>query len=96
MGSVFKSVVTFGSSCYVVFICRVAFTSEDSYRIAYVKDTLVAYARILAPGNHFKNHGIGRVAVKESHRKRGFAKALVKGAIDFIEERPENKTIELY
>ena len=41
MDSVFKSVVTFGSSCYVVFICRVAFTSEDSYRIAYVKDTLV-------------------------------------------------------
>ena len=54
----------------------------------YKEEELIGYCRILPPGISYKESSIGRVAVKESQRKLGAGKFLMKYSI--------SKTLELF
>lgn len=47
-----------------------------------VEKTLIAYARIVAPGVSYPECSIGRVVTKQTHRMEGFGIELMKRAID--------------
>jgi ElaA protein len=45
---------------------------------------LVAYARVLAPGQRFAEWSVGRVVVAEAHRGKGLARETMRRAMDAI------------
>jgi ElaA protein len=55
---------------------------QDCYHLTgYSGETLVAYARLLAPGRSFPEASIGRVVTDPQFRKTGAGKALMEKAI---------------
>ncbi len=48
-------------------------------------DKLVAYTRCFKPGDYFEEAAIGRVIVKEEHRKYGYGHEILKASIQAIE-----------
>lgn len=50
------------------------------------KKNLVAYTRIFAPGDYYKDAAIGRVVVRASNRRQGLGYALMKGSISAIKD----------
>jgi ElaA protein len=55
------------------------FTTDD--------DTVVAYARVLPPGEKFAEASLGRVVTAKSARRTGAGRAIVQRAIEVIERR---------
>lgn len=69
---------------------------QNAIHVLGVKnDTIVAYTRVLKPGDYFKNTAIGRVVVKDSERKYGYGKTIMKATIAYIENTLKESTIEL-
>ena len=60
-----------------------------------VEDTLVAYARIFAPGDYFEECSIGRVVVAHSARWRGLGHRLMETAIATVERIFGNVSITI-
>lgn len=48
---------------------------------------IVAYIRILKPGDYFDAAAIGRVVVNPAQRKRGYARLLMEAALEEISKR---------
>jgi len=63
--------------------------------LGYAHDNLVAYTRIFKPGDYFERASIGRVIVKENHRKYGYGKDIMKASIECLEDRFDTEEIEL-
>ena len=58
-------------------------------------DEIVAYLRILPKGVSYDEMSIGRFIVKKDHRGRGFAKKILKNAINYIEKELNETEIRL-
>ena len=59
---------------------------QEAYHLsAYNKDHLVAYTRIIAPGNIYIEASIGRVLTSASVRKNGVGKILMQKSIQAVE-----------
>ncbi|MEO0571688.1 MAG: GNAT family N-acetyltransferase [Bacteroidota bacterium] len=59
------------------------------------KGRIVAYLRIFRPGDYFQTTSIGRVVVAETSRNKGYAKAIMKRAIVYVEAYLKEGTITL-
>jgi ElaA protein len=59
----------------------------------YDNGALISYCRIIPPNSHRKEPVIGRVVSPKNARGKGFAKIVMKGAIDFIERTYSNEKI---
>jgi ElaA protein len=60
---------------------------QDAYHLsAYNNDQLVAYTRIIAPGNMYKEASIGRVVTSPVVRRSGIGKILMKKSIEAVED----------
>jgi ElaA protein len=62
---------------------------------AYKNKTLVAYARLFAPGDYFKDASIGRVVVKKTERKHGYGHDLMKAANKSVKAHFKTSKIHL-
>ena len=56
---------------------------------------LVAYTRIFPPGFYFEEAAIGRVVVREQHRKHSYGHDILKASIKAVEERFQTSKIKL-
>lgn len=56
---------------------------------------IVAYSRIFKAGDYFMSPSIGRVVVAKSHRKKGYAKIMMKAAMEYIFNSLKEGQIEL-
>jgi ElaA protein len=56
---------------------------------------VVAYARLLPAGVSYNEPSIGRVLVKEGHRRKGFASELVKRGLAFIHDEWGNQPVKI-
>jgi len=65
------------------------------HTVAYDKETLVAYARILPADTYFEEASIGRVITKESHRKLSLGHQLMQECISYIDNTFTEKTIKI-
>lgn len=63
--------------------------------LGYVKDELVAYTRVFAPGIYFKEAAIGRVVVKKEYRKHNYGHEILKASINAIEHSYNTAEIKL-
>lgn len=54
--------------------------------LGYEGSELVAYTRLFAPGIYFREAAIGRVLVKEEHRKKSYGHEILKASLKAIEE----------
>ncbi|HSP10947.1 MAG TPA: GNAT family N-acetyltransferase [Salegentibacter sp.] len=63
--------------------------------MGYKDDVLVAYTRCFDKGLYFEEASIGRVIVKENHRKFGYGHEILKASIQAIEERYKTNKIKL-
>ncbi len=63
--------------------------------LAYHDQTLVACARIFAPGDCYHEACIGRVISKPSHRGQQLGHQLMKRAIDYCEQHFNNSAIKI-
>ena len=54
---------------------------ETIHLIGVQQDMLVAYCRLLAPGQSYQQSSIGRVVIADSHRGQGFAGEMLQVAI---------------
>ena len=54
--------------------------------MAYDKEILVAYLRIVHPGISYKEPSIGRVLTKMSYRRRGISKNIMQSAIQKVRD----------
>ncbi|GLC89425.1 GNAT family N-acetyltransferase [Lysinibacillus piscis] len=67
---------------------------QQALHLSYVKeDKLVAYARILPPGEKVEMASFGRVIISPEARGTGLGKELVQLAIDTIEKEWSNQKI---
>ncbi len=58
-------------------------------------NSIVAYTRILKPGDYFKEANIGRVVVKIAERKYGFGHEIMIASIKAVREHLNTTTIHL-
>lgn len=56
---------------------------------------IVAYTRCFAPSIYFEEASIGRVIVKEDHRKHGYGHVIMKASKQAIKEKYETNSIKL-
>lgn len=56
---------------------------------------LVAYTRIFPPKFYFEEAAIGRVVVREQHRKHSYGHEILKASIKAVEERFQTSKIKL-
>ena len=56
---------------------------------------LVAYTRLFPPGVYFDEAAIGRVVVREGHRKKSYGHEILKASVKAIEERYKTEKIKL-
>ncbi len=56
---------------------------------------IVAYTRIFAPGDYFKEASIGRVVVKGTERKYGYGMDIMKASVAMVQEHFKENTIHL-
>lgn len=59
---------------------------EAVHQFLIKDDEIVAYTRLLKPGNRFNNYSIGRVVVKESERGTGLGIQMMQEAKTYIRE----------
>ena len=64
-----------------------------NHLLAYNEAELVGYSRIYTREDSFPI--IGRVVIKRQFRNKGFAKLIMKAAINFIEHTSSNKNIKI-
>ncbi|GMM66837.1 GNAT family N-acetyltransferase [Alteromonas sp. MTD1] len=69
--------------------------AESRHLMGFKGDTLVACARLLAPGVSYPSASIGRVATKEDHRGSGMGKLLMAEAISHCESIWPTHAIEI-
>lgn len=68
----------------------------DAIHILGFDDTeLVAYTRCFDAGKYFDKASIGRVIVKETHRKSGYGHEIMKASIEEIKSRFKTEKIKL-
>ncbi|GGB44168.1 acetyltransferase [Lentibacillus populi] len=60
-----------------------------------INNEIAAYVRILPKGIKFPEVSIGRVLVTQKYRGKGYAKAVMQKAIDFISEEWQETTIKI-
>ncbi len=63
--------------------------------LGYKDDVLVAYTRCFEQGIYFQEAAIGRVIVKENHRKYGYGHQVLEASIKAIKERFNTTKIKL-
>ena len=63
--------------------------------MGFNKGELVAYTRCFKPGDYFEMASIGRVIVKENHRRHNYGNAIMKASVSEIEKRFKTKEIKL-
>lgn len=63
--------------------------------LGFENEKLVAYTRIFPPGVYFKEAAIGRVVVKEGHRKRNFGHQILKASIKAVKTHFQTEEIKL-
>lgn len=63
--------------------------------LAYDKQLLVAYARILPPQTYFEELSIGRIIVKESYRGKALGHDLMAFCIDYVSSQFKPQSIKL-
>ncbi|WP_029034270.1 GNAT family N-acetyltransferase [Salinimicrobium terrae] len=63
--------------------------------LGFEDDELVAYTRIFPPGIYFSEAAIGRVVVKEGHRKKNYGHEILKASIRAVEEKFHTQKIKL-
>lgn len=63
--------------------------------LGFKKEQLVAYTRILKPGDYFKQAGIGRVVVKKEEREFGYGKDIMLATTNYINNTLNHPIIEL-
>jgi ElaA protein len=54
--------------------------------MGFLSNELVAYTRLFAPGDYFKNAAIGRVVVNPKYRGKCYGKAIMEASINTIED----------
>tara|TARA_B100000927_G_scaffold279426_1_gene263004 strand:+ start:1254 stop:1715 length:462 start_codon:yes stop_codon:yes gene_type:complete len=69
---------------------------KAKHLLGYDKDLLVAYSRLLNPGDYFNQYSFGRAVVKKSHRGLGLGDELVKRSIKELGEQIEIKISAQY
>lgn len=67
----------------------------SAHILGYDNQVLVAYARILPPNTYFKEASIGRVIVKQTHRKLNYGHKLMDYAIDYLRTTHPNEVIKI-
>lgn len=69
---------------------------QDSYHLCgWLKNKLVAYARILPPGIAFAEASIGRVSTSPSYRKNGAGRILMEKAIEITLKQFKDAGIQI-
>ena len=68
---------------------------EAFHVLGFKNDRLVAYTRIFKPGDYFEQPGIGRVAVTEDERSKGYGYQIMKASIQFIEQQFNTSEIKV-
>lgn len=63
--------------------------------LGFEADELVAYTRIFPPGIYFSEAAIGRVVVREQHRKNSYGHEILEASIKAIKERFDTNRIKL-
>ncbi|MEY8849497.1 GNAT family N-acetyltransferase [Psychroserpens sp. XS_ASV72] len=63
--------------------------------LGYKNGNLIAYSRVFAPGDYFKEASIGRVVVKASERKHQYGYDIMKASIKAIEKQFKETTIKV-
>lgn len=63
--------------------------------LGYIDNELIAYTRLFKPGDYFERASIGRVVVKESHRKLNLGNKLMKTSIQAVEDFFNTISIEI-
>lgn len=63
--------------------------------LGYKTGELVAYTRCFKPGDYFQEASIGRVIVKENHRKYGYGHEILKASVNEIKNRYHTGVIKL-
>ncbi|UOY08872.1 GNAT family N-acetyltransferase [Muricauda sp. SCSIO 64092] len=63
--------------------------------LGILEGKIVAYSRIFKAGDYFANTSIGRVVVAKSDRKKGYAKIMMKAAMEHIFNSLKERKIEL-
>ena len=58
-------------------------------------DTVIAYARLFAPGDYFENASIGRVVISEKYRDRKWGHDLIKESIRAIKMHYNAKEVTI-
>ncbi|WP_417355952.1 GNAT family N-acetyltransferase [Flavobacterium sp.] len=58
-------------------------------------DTVVAYARLFAPGDYFENASIGRVVISEKYRDRKWGHDLIKESLQAIKMHYNAKEVTI-
>ena len=68
---------------------------HSHHLMAYDKEILVAYLRIVYPGISYEEPSIGRVVTKMSHRQRGLSKNIMQSAIQKIKNVYNHSNIRI-
>ncbi len=69
---------------------------ETLHVLGYQNDTLVAYLRILAQGQSYKNHiSIGRVAIAEQARDTGLGHELMRKGLNLCQQYFDGQNIKI-
>ena len=63
--------------------------------LGILEGKIAAYSRIFRAGDYFMSPSIGRVVVAKSHRKKGYAKIMMKAAMEHIFNNLKEGKIEL-
>lgn len=63
--------------------------------LGFKNGNLIAYSRVFAPGDYFKEASIGRVVVKASERKHQYGYDIMKASIKAIEKQFKETTIKV-
>lgn len=63
--------------------------------LGYEGKELVAYTRLFPPGVYFKEAAIGRVVVRQEHRKKNYGHEILKASIHAIEQQFKTAAIKL-
>lgn len=63
--------------------------------LGILEGKIAAYSRIFRAGDYFMSPSIGRVVVAKSHRKKGYAKIMMKAAMEYIFNSLKEGKIEL-
>lgn len=63
--------------------------------LGYKNKELIAYSRIMKPGDYFDSTSIGRVVVRKNQRQFGYGKMIMEATIEYIETNLKQSTMAL-